>query len=96
MSPFGSTPIRPITGRPSLAPASFTRWAVRSPCGFPSGAFAPESNGLPTFRVCNHRGEEGDASSPVARHPRGVSSEHPSLATYLLVQACQPLWLVRG
>ena len=31
-----STPIRPITGRPSLPPSSFTRRPVGSPCGWPS------------------------------------------------------------
>jgi len=95
MLPPGATSIRPITGRPSLAPASFTRCVVRLPCGFPSqNQRVGEHNGFTTFRVCNRHGEVGDASPPVARHPRGVSSEHPSLATYLLVQACQPLWLV--
>ena len=49
--------------------------------------------GLTTFRRQN-KGGLGRASSPVARHLRGVSSEHPVLATYLLVQACQHLWLV--
>jgi hypothetical protein len=33
VAPQGSTPIRPITGRPSLAPSSFTRTAIGSPCG---------------------------------------------------------------
>jgi len=36
----------------------------------------------------------GPAPTPVARHLRRVSSEHPDLATYLLVQAYQHLWLV--
>src|SRR5262249_31213945 len=36
----------------------------------------------------------GPASTPVARRLRRVSSEHPGLATYLLVQAYQHLWLV--
>jgi hypothetical protein len=36
MLPVGATPIRPITGRPSLAPSSFTRCPMRSPCGSPS------------------------------------------------------------
>ena len=36
----------------------------------------------------------GRASSPVARQLRRESSEFPNLATYLLVPACQPLWLV--
>src|SRR4051794_3632500 len=38
----------------------------------------------------------GPASTPVARHLRGRSSEPPSLATYLLVQALKHLWLVLG
>jgi hypothetical protein len=32
----GSTPVRPITGRPSLPPSSFTRRPVGSPCGRPT------------------------------------------------------------
>jgi hypothetical protein len=36
----------------------------------------------------------GLAPSPVARRLRQVSSEHLNLATYLLVQAYQHLWLV--
>src|SRR5262249_53136764 len=36
----------------------------------------------------------GPASAPGARHLRRVSSEHPALAPYLLVQASQHLWLV--
>src|SRR5262249_40131300 len=36
----------------------------------------------------------GPACTPVARHLRQVSSPHPDLATYLLVQAYQHLWLV--
>jgi hypothetical protein len=31
-----ATPIRPITGRPSLPPPSFTRRPVGSPCGWPT------------------------------------------------------------
>src|SRR5438445_8744104 len=33
MSPHGSTPIRPITCRLSLAPSSFTRHLIGAPCG---------------------------------------------------------------
>src|SRR6185312_6198133 len=36
MSPLGSTLIRPITGRLSLAPASSTRCVVRPSCDAPS------------------------------------------------------------
>src|SRR5262249_38060365 len=46
----------------------------------------------PVPRVCP-RGL-GPASAPGARHLRRVSSEHPALAPYLLVQASQHLWLV--
>jgi hypothetical protein len=55
MLPVGATPIRPITGRPSLAPVSFTRCVVRSPYDFPSPSQRPgERDGLTTFRVCHH------------------------------------------
>ena len=33
---MSSTPIRPITGRPSLPPSSFTRRPIGSPCGWPT------------------------------------------------------------
>jgi len=36
MSPRGSTPVRPIAGRPSLPPPSFTRRPVGSPRGWPT------------------------------------------------------------
>src|SRR6266536_3405307 len=36
----------------------------------------------------------GLAALPVARHLRQMSSKHLNLATYLLVQAYQHLWLV--
>jgi len=36
----------------------------------------------------------GPACTPVARHLRRVGPSHPDLATYLLVQAYQHLWLV--
>ena len=36
MSPRGSTPVRPITGWPSLPPPSFTRRPIGSPCGGPT------------------------------------------------------------
>jgi len=36
MLPCGSTPIRPITGRHSLFPHSFTRTTNSIPCGLPA------------------------------------------------------------
>ena len=47
MSPR-STPIRPITGRPSLPPSSFTRRPVGSPCGWPTLA-----GGLRAYHVAS-------------------------------------------
>ena len=70
---------RPLPAAPSV------RLAARLP--------SREDYGLTTLHRGNLRGL-GPASTPVARHLRRMSSEHPDLATYLLVQACQHLWLV--
>src|SRR3954470_19573033 len=89
MSPAGSTPIRPITGRPSLAPSSPTRRPVSSPCGLLSLAGGRRAYHVPPVYLCGL----GRASPPVARQLRRRSSEPPDLATYLLVQAIQHLAL---
>ena len=59
----GSVPIRPVTGRPSLAPHSCTR----IPMGFPRGSLSRcrEEYGLTTFRRCNTDGLDS-AYPPVA------------------------------
>src|SRR5262245_37380886 len=90
MSPEGSTPIRPIPGRPSTGPCPPTRTPVGS--SYDSLSLA---GGLRAYHVAllKPRGL-GPARTPVARRLRRVSSEHPDLATYLLVQAYQHLWLV--
>jgi len=59
MSPFGSTPIRPVNGRHSLAPPSFTRRPVGVSCeslspegrttGLPRSVAVPEWVGPPLF-----------------------------------------------
>jgi len=92
--PFGwgdvATPIRPITDRHSLAPSSSTRNPIGS--SYDSLSLA---GGLRAYHVASLKPRGlGPASTPVARHPRRVSSEHPGLATHLLVQAYQHLWLV--
>src|SRR6516162_1437549 len=90
--PWGdvTTPIRPATGRRSLPPSSSTR----SPLGSPYGSLSPKG-GLRAYRVAPPKPRGlGPASTPVARHLRRESSEPPDLATHLLVQACQHLWLV--
>jgi hypothetical protein len=85
-----ATPIRPITGRLLLPPSSSTR----SPIGLPCGSLSL-TGGLRAYHVASRKPRGlGPAPTPVARHPRRVSSEHPDLATHLLVQACQHLWLV--
>jgi len=90
MLPGCSTPIRSITDRRSLTPSSFTRSPVGS-----SRDERSLAGGLRAYHVAPmYRSGEGRVSSPVARHLRGVSSEHPDLATYLLVQAYQHLTLV--
>src|SRR5262245_66336100 len=81
--PGGATPIRPITGRPSLAPSSSARCRFDAPYETPTRR---DGNGFTTFRRCA-AGGLGHASSPVVLHLRAVSSEHHNLTTYLLVQA---------
>ena len=63
--------------------------SARLAAGLPSR----EGYGLTTLHHGNPRGL-GPAYTPVAHHLRRVSSEHPDLATNLLVQAYQHLWLV--
>jgi hypothetical protein len=85
-----ATPIRPITGRHSLPPSSFTR----SPIGSPHGSLSLAGE-LRAYHVAPRKPRGlGSASTPVARHLRRGSSETPDLTTYLLVQASQHLWLV--
>ena len=82
-----ATPIRPITGRPSLAPSSFTRCPVGSSCGFLSGGVS--TGGQRAYHVpqAEHAGGLGRVSSPVVRHLRRGSSEPRNLTTCLLAQA---------
>jgi len=91
-----ATPIRPITGRHSLPPSSFTCCPVGAPCGLlsldPIGYGTGRTTGLP--RSADVPEWIGRISTPVARHLRRRSSGPPDLATYLLVQAVQQLALV--
>jgi len=48
MSPHGSTPLRPITGRPSLPPSSSTRCPIRSSCDSPC---CPKAAGQRAYHV---------------------------------------------
>ena len=52
-----------------------------------------ERYGLTTFHL-NTTDGLGSAFSPVAQHLRWKRPEFPNLATYLLVSACQHLWLI--
>src|SRR6266481_7767613 len=87
--PCGLTPIRPITGRLSLAPSSHTRRLVGTSCEVLSLAGRRRAYHVPSRLRCGL----GRASSPVVRQLRRRSSEPPVLTTYLLVQACQHLAL---
>src|SRR6266566_7683320 len=61
MLPYGVTPIRPITGRPSLFPFSFARNPIGRPCGWLS-----LSGGLRVFHVpYEYQDRVGSASAPV-------------------------------
>jgi hypothetical protein len=92
MLPEGAIPIHPITGWRSLVPSSFTRRPISLPHGLLS---LWEADGLTTFRVRTKNGV-GLACSPVAHHLRQEILQLLFLATYLLVQASQHLWLVRS
>jgi hypothetical protein len=70
---------RPLPAAPS----------ARLAAGLPSR----EDDGLTTLHRRNPRGL-GPALTPVALHLRRMSLQPPDLATYLLVQAYQHLWLV--
>ena len=94
MSLGGSTPIRPITERHSLAPSSFTRRPLSDSCEALSAAVANRGRrrAYHVSLVCPCG--LGRASPPVVHHLRRRSSEPPILTTYLLVQAIQHLTLV--
>jgi hypothetical protein len=93
-----ATPIRPITGRPSLSPSSFTCCPIGSPRG--SLSPAPLAYGAGRTTGLPHSADvpewPGRISTPVAHPLRRRSSGSPDLATYLLVQAVQQLALVPG
>jgi len=88
----GATRILPITRRHSLFPTP-----IPAPPLVGLTAFLPflrkEQYGLTTFHTST-MDEVGSACSPVARHLRETIRERLHLATSLLGQACQPLWLV--
>ncbi len=88
--------IRPITRRPLLFPSSQTRSPVGSPRGSLSATrtnWAPETYGVSKFRINTTVSNLGSARPPVAQHLRRRTLSPSSLATYLLVRACQHLWL---
>jgi len=65
MSPYGSTPIRSITERPSLSPHSSTRTAMGSPCGSLPPKKKGGRYGLTLFHLSNTSGLD-PAYPPVA------------------------------
>ena len=90
--PWGhTTPIRPITGRHSLAPSSFTRSPISWPCGSLTLAGRLRAYHVPSLSPCGL----GRAFSPVVRHLRRETTQFSDLTTCLLAQAYQQLTLVR-
>jgi hypothetical protein len=85
-----TTPIRPITDRPSLAPSSFTRRPIGSPYGPLSLLGRRRAYHVPP--MCPDG--LGRISPPVVPHLRRLSSEQPNLTTCLLAPAAQQLALV--
>ena len=98
----GSTPIRPITGRPSLPPSSFTRRPVGSPCGGPTLA-----GGLRAYHVASQEpswvrsrldaggtsSAPGDVATPGPGHvPFGPSLSAP-LACFCLRRLRRFTWV---
>ena len=86
-----STPIRPITGRHSLAPSSFTRRSIGSPYGLPSTRGERRAYRVPL--LC----PSGVRSALSADSAYGHEKRHTNLfyrTAHLLVQASQRLWLV--
>jgi hypothetical protein len=83
--PDDSTPIRPVTGRRSLLPSSFTRRPIgdRLAAGLPRG----EDVGLTTFHGRITDGA-GSASSPVAR--RATTGDGRSHCTWPHTVWCEP------
>jgi hypothetical protein len=69
-----STPIRPITGRPSLAPSSSTRSPIGRPCDLPT-----PRGGLRAYHVpLTQPSGLGRVSGPVVRHLRQGNAEAPA------------------
>ena len=75
ISPEGSTPIRPATGRPSLPPSSSTRLPSAP---LTAGLPRREDDGLTTFHGRIKDGL-GSACSPVARQRRQGKGNTPAL-----------------
>ena len=90
MLPEGAILIHPITGWPSLFPSS----SARRPIGLSHDLLSQgEDDGFTRFHVRTQNGV-GLACPPVAHRLREQISKLLHLATCLLAQACQHLWLV--
>ncbi len=88
--------IRLITRRHLLFPSSQTRRPVGSPhSSLPNTQTirVSETYGVSTFRINTTMSNLGSTRPPVAQHLRRRTLEPSFLATYLLVRACQHLWL---
>jgi hypothetical protein len=94
--PRSCGPIRPVTGRPSLAPTSFTRYSIPLPCGRATTEVG--SIGLTQLSMEKNLDRFGWSLYPggsvvdvvVLVRRRAIRP------TYRLVTACQPFWPFRS
>jgi len=86
--PFGpgdvATRIRPITGRHSLLPASYSRISDSAPCGFTCPNVPGRKYGVSTFHVSDNCMDDlGPFCTPAALYPRrGTVTSPDRLRTF--------------
>lgn len=86
-------PIPAVTAGPSLLPTSLFRAILGLPCGRLSGGYR-NGHGLTRLPCVVRYVHLGPTHTPVMLRPRGGIGNSRHLITYLLVRACQHLWLV--
>jgi hypothetical protein len=96
--PFGpgdvATRIRPITGRHSLLPASYSRTSISVPYGFACSTVPERKYGVSTFRVSdNCVGDLGPFCTPAALYPRRGTVTSPDPLHTFWFKPVSLIWL---
>jgi hypothetical protein len=95
MLEFSSTRIRPITGRHSLFPASYSHTSNSVPCGFAYPSSPGRKYGVSTFRVSDDcMGDLGPPYTPAALCPRGGIAPSPGRLLTFWFKPFSLIWLV--